>query len=348
MKIRDDAKTLCDLSGPSGFEQRVAKKATELLRPLMDEVWTDRLGSVIAVRRCGKPNARKVLLDAHLDEIGLIVTGIEEGFLRFSTIGGVDPRMLPDREVMVLTEPPIVGVCVCLPPHVQSAADFDRSTPIDELYIDIGFSQEQALAHVPIGTPMVYRTSGFDLMNGRFCSKALDDRSCFASLLRTAELLKDKELNVDFYIVGSSFEEVGCRGIGPAAYAIAPDVGIAVDVTHAKTPDSGGDVPFELGSGAAIAVGTVATRWVSNKLIALAKEREIPHSIEVTAYPDGTNAYLLQIAREGIASCLVSLPIRYMHTPVEVMDAQDGESVAQLLAAFVETLGEEDFPCCKL
>ena len=116
----------------------VMAPAAELLRPLVDEVHTTRLGSVVGARRCGRENAPRLLLDAHLDEIGLIVTGHEEGFLRFAPLGGVDPRMLPDREVVLLTDPPIPGVVACLPPHVQTAEDMDKSLPIKDLYIDVG------------------------------------------------------------------------------------------------------------------------------------------------------------------------------------------------------------------
>ena len=121
---------LCGLAGPSGFESPVAQAAAKLLEGVMDEVHIDKMGSVVGVRRCGKENAPKLLLDAHLDEIGFIITGHEEGYLRFSTLGGVDPRMLPDRELTILTQPPMFGVVACLPPHIQTAADMDRSLPI--------------------------------------------------------------------------------------------------------------------------------------------------------------------------------------------------------------------------
>ena len=123
---------LCTLNGPSGYERPVAQAAKELLAPLVDETWMDRLGNVIGVRRCGKPGAKKLLLDAHLDEIGLVVTGHKDGFLRFGTIGGVDPRMLPDRELTILTDPPRLGVVACLPPHVLSAEDREKAPPIQE------------------------------------------------------------------------------------------------------------------------------------------------------------------------------------------------------------------------
>ena len=124
---------LCALSGPSGFEGDVAKAAAEWMKPVMDEVHIDRMGSVVGVRRCGKENAPKLLLDAHLDEIGFIITGHEEGFLRFAPLGGVDPRMLPDRELTIMTQPPMLGLVACLPPHIQSSEDMDKSLPIREL-----------------------------------------------------------------------------------------------------------------------------------------------------------------------------------------------------------------------
>ncbi|HIY15934.1 MAG TPA: M42 family peptidase, partial [Candidatus Intestinimonas stercorigallinarum] len=141
------------MAGPSGFEGPVAMQAAELMRPFMDEAHVDRFGNAVGVRLCGRLGAPRLLLDAHLDEIGLIVTGIEEGFLRFRTIGGVDPRMLPDRELTVLTDPPILGVVACLPPHVLKAGDMKKSIPIDQLRVDIGMSQDEAERRVPIGTP---------------------------------------------------------------------------------------------------------------------------------------------------------------------------------------------------
>ena len=157
MNYEQTLSRLCALSGPSGFETGVAEAAAELLRPLVDEVYTTPLGSVVGVRRCGAENAPKLLLDAHLDEIGFIVTGHDEGFLRFAPLGGVDPRMFPDREVVLLTDPPIYGVVACLPPHVQSGEDMDKSLPIKDLFIDVGLGQEKAEKKIPIGTPATYR-----------------------------------------------------------------------------------------------------------------------------------------------------------------------------------------------
>ena len=334
---------LCGLSGPSGFEGAVTQAAKELLEPLVDEVSVNRLGSVLGVIRCGRENAPKLLLDAHLDEIGFIVTGHEEGFLRFVSLGGVDPRMLPNREVQIMTQPPITGLVCCLPPHIQTSSDMDVSVPISKCYLDVGLSQEEAEARIPIGTPITFRGECFPLGEELMCSKAMDDRACFAILLDAVERLKGKELKVDLYILGSTREEVGGAGAVTAAYGVAPELCVAVDVTHGRTPDAKKEETFPLGKGPTIGVGPNCTRWMSDRMTALAKEMELPVQHEIMAGHSGTNAWPLQISREGIATAVLSLPLRYMHTPVEVCSRKDLEGTAKLLAAFVERLGEEEF-----
>ena len=205
LNIRQVLETLCGCAAPSGYESPAAEAARELLGPLVDEVSVDRMNNLLGVRRCGQPGAKKLLLDAHLDEIGLMVTGAEEGFLRFCSVGGVDPRMLPDREVLILSDPPIPGVVVCQPPHLQAAGDQDKAIPISDLWIDAGLTQAQAEALV--GVPMVFREGCAPLGEGQVCGKSLDDRSCFAVLLRALELLKDKALDVDLYVMGRQLPE---------------------------------------------------------------------------------------------------------------------------------------------
>ncbi|MDE6590568.1 MAG: M42 family peptidase, partial [Oscillospiraceae bacterium] len=196
----------------------------------MDEVWIDRLGDVVGMRCCGKPGAKKLLLDAHLDEVGLTVVGIENGFLRFQGIG-VDPRMLPDREVTVLTDPPMLGVVACLPPHVLSAEDREKAPKMEELFIDVGLGQEEAERRIPLGTPVVYKADFLHLGEHQLCGKAMDDRACFESLLRAVELLEGRKLNVDLYVVGSTREEVGGMGAKVVTQVLSPDYCVAVDVT---------------------------------------------------------------------------------------------------------------------
>ena len=334
--MRQALERLCTCTAPSGFEAPAAAVAAELLRPLVDEVSIDRMGNVLGVRRSKTPGAPKLLLDAHLDEIGLIVTGVEDGFLRFRSIGGVDPRMLPGRELVVLTDPPLRGLVAC-----PAEGDEDKSVPLNELYVDVGLSQKEAERAIPVGTPMVYRAGCFPLGEEQMCGKSMDDRACFVTLLRAAELLRDKELDVELHILGSTREEVSGAGAVVGTWAVAPDFCVAVDVTHGKTPDGPADKTFALGGGPAIGVGPNMTRWMTERMISKAKERSIPYQLEVMSGHTGTNGWEMQISREGVATSVLSLPLKYMHTPVETLSLADMEGVAQLLAAFAENLGKE-------
>ena len=346
MDTREILGRLSALPGPSGFERIVAMQAAEYMRPFLDEANVDRFGNAVGVRLCGRPGAPRLLLDAHLDEIGLIVTGIEKGFLCFRTIGGVDPRMLPNRELTVLTDPPILGVVACLPPHILKDGDKKRSIPIPELRVDVGLTREEAESRIPIGTPMVFRGGCFDLLNGKVCGKSMDDRSCFTILLRAVELLQGKPLDVDLYVIGSTREEVGGAGAKVGTFGLKPDCCVAVDVTHAKTPDNPKGRRSAIGGGPQIGVGPNMTRWMTERMVSKAKELGIPYDLEVMEGHTGTNGWHMQIVREGIATSVVSLPLKYMHSPIEVLDLADIESTAALLASFAENLGKEARELC--
>lgn len=347
MDIWNALDRLAGAKGPSGFEAPVTQVAQELLTPYVDETWIDRLGNLVGVRRCGKPGAKRLLLDAHLDEIGLMVTGIEEGFLRFRAIGGVDPRMLPDREVTVLTPEPLFGVVTCLPPHVQGKGEDDKSIPLTELYIDVGLTQAEAEARIPIGTPITYRCGCFSLGEGRICGKSMDDRACFVALLLCAKLLQDAPLDVDVYFMGSTREEVSGAGAKCGVFAIDPDFCVAVDVTHGETPDVRDplDRVMKLGGGPAIGVGPNMTPWMTQRMRQKAQAQNMPYQLEIMSGDTGTNGWGMQISREGVATSVVSLPLRYMHTPVEVLDREDLKRLGQLLYAFTLELGKEGAVC---
>lgn len=340
MELRDRIIELASMQGPSGFEEKVAARVSDLLKECMDEVQTDVMGNVIALKKSNVPNAKKLLLDAHIDEIGLIVTGIEKGFLRFSTLGGVDPRMLPNREVSVLTEPERMGVVACMPPHVLSSEDMDKATPAKEMVIDVGLTQEQAEELIPLGTPISFRTGAQMFGNEGICGKSLDDRACVAILLTVADMLKNEQLPVDLYVMASTQEEVGCRGAKTGVFAVEPDFCVAVDVTHGDTPDAAADKTLKYGGGAAIGVGPNMNRNITDRLISLAKRENIPYQIEVMSGNTGTNGWVMQVSREGVSTAVVSLPLRYMHSPVETIQLRDAESVTKLLCTFVKSLEE--------
>lgn len=344
METKQVLERLCTAGAPSGFERAAALEAKALLEPLVDEVWTDRMGSVAGLRRCGKPGAKKLLLDAHLDEVGLVVTGHKDGFLRFSA-NGVDIRMLPDQEVTVLTEPPMLGVAACLPPHVLSAEDREKAPELKDLFIDVGLSQEEAERRIPVGTPVVYRVGLTFLGERQVCAKALDDRACFAALLRGLELLQGRELDVDLYILGSVCEEFSGAGAAVGVQTLAPDFCVAVDVTHGRTPDSPKNEAFVMGGGPVVGIGPNCARWMCRRLLDKAAALDMAVQKEVMEGSSGTNAWPMQIANEGIATAVLSIPLKYMHTPVEVVELSDIEDTARLLAEFAVDLGKEG-PCC--
>ena len=336
MDIFETVRTLTQTPGPSGFERSVSKAAAELLRPLTDEVEIDPMGSVIGVRRCGLPNAKRILLDAHLDEVGMIVTGYDGAFLRFDQLGGIDPRVLVNREVLVLTQPPISGIIAAKQPE-----DPDKAAPMSDLRIDTGLPEGDVNRLIPIGTPVSYVQPQFSMGVGILAGKSMDDRACFALLLRALELMDPKKLDADVYVLGSVGEETDSRGAITAVHRIAPDYAVAVDVTFGKSPDCSGDDCFPLGENAIVGVGPNIANWMFRRMKEKAAQRQIPIQVEVMAGSSGTNGWDIQIQRSGIATAILSIPLRYMHTPVEVIHEKDLELSARLLAAFVEHIGKE-------
>ena len=236
--IADILIKLCDMPGPAGFESPVSEVAQQLLEPYMDEIYIDVMGNVIGVKKCGKEGAKKLLFDAHIDEIGLIVTAVDEGFLKFSKLGGLDARTLPASPIKILTVLPIFGVICALPPHILKDEDTKKTIKIEDMVIDIGFSKEDAEKLVSIGTPAVLGISAEKFGDDQIRGKSLDDRAGFAAILWALELLKDEKLDVDLYVMASVQEEVGLRGATAGAFAIKPDYCAVVDVTYAKVPDT--------------------------------------------------------------------------------------------------------------
>lgn len=325
---------LCSADGVTGFEGNAAQAAKQLLEPYCDRVSLDRCGSVLGWKRCGKPNAKTVLLDAHIDQIGFMVTDVlEGGFLRFTQVGGIDPRMLLGAEVTILTEQSRYGVIACTPPHLLAAGEQDKAVPMHEMLIDTGLLDAKPV--IPIGTPVVFAQPPYALAEGQLTGKCLDDRAGFAAIVQAMRQLQDAELDVDIVVCGSVHEETDSLGALTTAFRVQPDYGIAVDVSHAKTPDSGSDDAFEFGGGVLIGMGPNLHRGLTNQMIKTARAEEIPYQLEVMEGNTGTNAWEMQVVRSGIAMGLLSIPLKYMHTPIETIQLSDVEAVSDLLAAFL-------------
>ncbi|MDR0861491.1 MAG: M20/M25/M40 family metallo-hydrolase [Oscillospiraceae bacterium] len=342
MNILETLAELSALDGPSGFEGPVARRAAELLAPFADEVSIDTMGSVIVVKRCGATGAKRLMLDAHIDEIGLIVTGAtSDGFLRFAKLGGVNAKTLPASEIKIITEPPTYGVIDVLPPHILSAEETEKAIQLDDMTIDIGAKDAvDALGRVPIGTAAVAYASPRRMGENCLIGKAFDDRASLVAILRALELLGDTRLDVDLFIVAGTQEEVGTRGAKTAAFAVAPDWAIVVDVDFTESPDSKPGSARKFGEGAVISVGPNMNRPLTDKVISVAKAGEIPYQISVEAGGDsGTNARVIQVTGAGVATALLGIPLKNMHSPVEIVCEADIEAAARLICETVKLVG---------
>ena len=333
----DMARVLMTLSaacGVSGYETGAVETARPLLEPLVDTVEISPMGNLVGYRKSPRANAKTLLLDAHLDEVGLLVSGRAGNLLRVTDgAGGVDSRLLPGLMVKVLTQPPRTGV-ITVP---ETPKEKTEPFPLTGMFVDCGLEED---AEIPVGTPVAYGTRPFRV-GDRIFGKSLDNRACFAALLRALEFTKEEPLPVNVVVLGSVQEERGGLGAETGTFALGPDAALVVDVTFGDSPDTPKDHGMPLGSGAAIGYSPVLDRSYTETLKALARKYEIPYTQEVMEKSTGTNSMHTQIAGTGVPSALISLPLRYMHTPVEEISLQDLESMARLVAEFLKHFGED-------
>ena len=338
MSLADKIKKLTNAYGVSGDEFRISKIAAELMAPYCDRVEIDDFGNVLGYRDCGIPGAKTVMLDAHIDQIGFLITEVtEEGFLRFTTVGGVDQRMLLGSELTVLTKKgPILGIVAAIPPHLQKDGDDKKSVPIPEMVVDIGMTGEQAKKVVRVGDYMAFANDAMELQGDALCGKAFDDRACLVCLLHTMDLLQGKPLAVNVVVSASTKEETGFQGGISAGFKVQPDYAIAVDVTHARTGDAP-QVIVKLGDGPNVDMGSNSNPKFAKRVIEVARAKKIPHIVTSCPAGSGTNAWPIQMQGQGVTTLVVSLPLKYMHSPVEMLRMSDVKNVGKLIAAFIET-----------
>lgn len=333
--MRKLIKQLSDMRGVSGFEYRISDKIAELFMPYADEIRRDALGNVIAVKECGIKGAPKVMIEAHCDEIGLMVTSVtDEGYLTFSCIGGVDERTLPSTEVTVHGKKDIYGVIGIKPDYLLETG---KTVKIKDMAIDTGLCADTVKELITVGDSVTLPQSVGELGKKQWSGKSLDDRASLAAVVTVMKKLADIQTEVDVYAVAAVQEEVGCRGAIAASYGINPDIAIAIDVTHGITPDNSKNA-FETGSGAVIAVGPNLHPKLTGKLFETAKKYDIKTAKEVEGGDTGTDAWEIQVARAGIPTALISIPLKYMHTSVETLVVSDVKAVAKLLTRFITDL----------
>jgi endoglucanase len=345
---------LLDAPSPSGYEQPAQRVFRDYVAPYCDEVTTDVMGNVFA-RIAGKgKNLPRVMIVGHTDEIGLQVKYIDDkGYLYFAAVGGVDAHLTPGKRVNVHTAAgPLAGVIGKKPIHLMDAKDRETVVKLESQYIDIGAKdKKEAQKLVRVGDAVTFESSFTRLAGDRVASRGFDDKAgCFvvAEVLRLVAANKKKPA-VDIYGVSSVQEEIGLRGGTTSCYAVNPDVGICVEVDFATDQP---DVEKKHNGEVALGKGPILTRGANInphlfELLSVAAEKE-KISVQHTANPraTGTDANVMQISRNGVATALVKIPLRYMHTPVETVSLGDMEDAAKLIVAALEgiTTREEFIP----
>ena len=337
----------------TGTEVGVASLLRERLADVADGIDTDVMGSVharvhgSAHGQEGESAVPSVMVAAHMDEIGLMVHYIsDEGFLSVSAVGGVDAGLLPGLRVDVHTqEGPLRGVVGRMPIHLLPVDDRKQVTPIDKLVIDLGLPAGKVRKTVRIGDTVTYGV-GFELFGkNRAVSRAFDDKAGVFVAMRVAEELRRAgDAKADYICCATVQEEIGLRGGRTSAYGVNPDVAIAFDVTHATDYPGIEQTKFgriELGAGPVIARGPNINPVVFERLVAAAKAAKVPYQIEAEPGVTGTDAGAMQVERGGMAAGLLSLPLRYMHTPTEVVSIDDIDACIKLLVRFIRDLDED-------
>lgn len=336
MSLPDILNGLAGASGPAGAEGSAARLAMELLSDYAP-VRRDTLGNVIA--ELGNPKSTiHVMLDAHIDEVGLIVTAVDsEGFLHVDRCGSPDRRTMPGAEVVVLGRKKLPGIICCMPPHLATER---KSVPeFDKLRIDIGLSGERARELVPPGSRVLLRSKPVDLLGSRIAGKALDNRCGAATAIRCVELLdKCEKLDCRLSVVLSVREEVGCQGAVCAAFDLAPTHALVIDAGFANQPGAPVDKCGDLGKGPMICAAPVLDSGMTETLRELADKHSIPWQHDICGGRTGTNADTIATTRGGVRCALVSVPVRNMHTPAEICQLEDIENTAALLAHYICTL----------
>lgn len=305
------------------------------------DVAESHLSKYCAVRRDGNnligeikgKSDYTVLFDAHLDQIGMVVTSINGGFLKVAAVGGIDSRMLAGMRVTIYGKEAVNGVFCSTPPHLSKS---DTVIKIEDMYIDTGLG-DKASDVISVGNRVVFSAEFSELAGNKVTGKSLDDRAGCTALIKCAEILSGKELPCNVVFLLSDMEELGGMGAKTMSFGITPDMAVAVDVSFGNAPDISPDKTGVLGGGAMIGISPVLSAIVTNSLKEIASNNEIKHQLEVMGGKTSTNADKIVDTKCGVPTGLLSIPLRNMHTPIEVVDLNDIMSVAEILANFVLT-----------
>ncbi len=290
-------------------------------------------GTLGVIGKIEKGADRTLLLDAHIDEVGFVVTNVfEDGFVKVSNVGGIDPRILPASRVVIHALEDIRAVFTSTPPHL--AKKENEVVSLDDILLDTGLGKK-AKEVISVGDYVTYDSSTQTLSGTRLCGKSFDDRVSVACLIEVASRIYNKDIPYNIIISLAEYEELGTRGAITSAFAAECDEAIALDVSFASAPGVPSHQSGSLGGGAMIGVSPILDRKITNKLISVADTNNIPYQLEVMGGKTGTDADVISVSKSGIPTGLVSIPLRNMHTPQEVIDLADVDSVCDILEKYI-------------
>ena len=338
---KEHLRRLVETHAPSGYEAPVADLLRDDWAELVDEFDSDRLGSLIGIKRATRPAAqqRKIMLAAHMDEIALMVREIEDGFIYVHRVSGIDPRVMLAQTVLVHGARVLPGVVATMPPHMLTVADRKQYEPIDALVVDVGLRAEEVEQLVRVGDLVTMDAPMIDLKGRQVASKAMDDRACIAAITTCLQMLRTMHHGWDVYAAATVQEEVGLRGATTAANHIEPDCAIALDVGFAEQPGlmlgTG-----KLGGGPQLGIGANFHPRMVRRLKEVAAYYDISWQADIMPARTGTDAWAIQVSQAGVPTALLSIPLRNMHSPVETLDLKDIERTGRLLAHFICELDE--------
>jgi len=348
-------KKLISSPGLSGHEEPVRKLIEEKWKPITDNLHASKLGSLHGLSTGNAKEPRpSILLAAHMDAIGLMVTGIQDGFLRITEIGGIDPRVLPGQCVAVHASggtngyEELPGVIIQPPPFLLPPDESSGTIPLKHLLVDTGLLPNQVARKIRIGDIISFAQEPIEMGKKIVAGHSMDNRVSVVALTYCLDEIKDRAHAWDIWAVATVQEEATMGGGSTSAYELQPALAIAVDVTFAKGPGDPEHETFTLGKGITLGWGPNIHPGLHRAVKKTADQLEIPYELEVMPSHSGTDAYALQVARSGIPTMVISIPLRYMHTPVEIVSMKDVKRAGRLLAEFVTSLDVDFMKNLKL
>jgi endoglucanase len=342
-KLFHHLKEMITASGLSGYEGPISEIIAEAWKPLTDELRTSPIGSLYGLcQGRGEMPRPSILLATHMDAIGLMVSGIEDGFLRLSEIGGIDHRVLPGQLVTVHGRKDLPGVVVQPSAFLLPSEYRNGPVPLPHLYVDVGLSPNVVERQVRIGDLISFANQPIDMGGKIIAGHSLDNRASVAALTHCLDVLRFRKHDWDVWAVATVQEEETMAGALTSAYDLNPQLAVAIDVTFAKGPGTPDEESYPLGETITLGWGPNIHPGLYKSFNDVAKNLEIPVQLEPLPRHSGTDAMGLQISREGISTMVISIPLRYMHTPVEVVSLKDIKRTGRLLAEFITGL-QADF-----